>query len=320
MKHELLYQTVEEFNTKEGDSGNITSVTPGVGYIVETGSVPRYNRGVEMIVATYKPNDPSSPTKLYHSSGFKNAVKRVFIDNEEIPVSSLTETYQFQGDGHHIVKYIIPEAQSFYYDKCFSGCTEIENLRMPKKIMITGGAINQTGNGNGTLKIYGNLAQHVNSRNEFYYKHIIVYGWASTYYSISTKPCVETIRISKQLWLDDTGAGVNYCYGPASSLKFLEVGGDISSTSGSRKIFMGTGATHYADGIIIHLYRENAIAADANVCCASHSRIGKFYVGDGSSEEHDRAILQMYLDDSTWQPYANKLDLWYNYHGEYRQE
>ena len=64
MKHELLYQTVEEFNTKEGDSGNITSVTPGVGYIVETGSVPRYNRGVEMIVATYKPNDPSSPTKL----------------------------------------------------------------------------------------------------------------------------------------------------------------------------------------------------------------------------------------------------------------
>lgn len=46
----------------------------------------------------------------------------------------------------------------------------------------------------------------------------------------------------------------------------------------------------------------------------------KIYVGDGSSQAHDQEVLNAYLQDSTWAAYSNKLDLWYNYHGEYRQE
>ena len=43
MKHELLYETQAQFNTAQGNSGNVTSVTPGVAYIKETGSIPHFN-------------------------------------------------------------------------------------------------------------------------------------------------------------------------------------------------------------------------------------------------------------------------------------
>ena len=37
------------------------------------------------------------------------------------------------------------------------------------------------------------------------------------------------------------------------------------------------------------------------------------YVGDGSSYEHDNAILQTYLADSAWAAHSNYLKLWYDY-------
>lgn len=39
----------------------------------------------------------------------------------------------------------------------------------------------------------------------------------------------------------------------------------------------------------------------------------KLYVGDGSSESHDNAILADYLADSKWANYSSRLDTWYNY-------
>ena len=34
MKHELLYETQSDFTAAQGNSGNVTSVTPGVAYIL----------------------------------------------------------------------------------------------------------------------------------------------------------------------------------------------------------------------------------------------------------------------------------------------
>lgn len=42
------------------------------------------------------------------------------------------------------------------------------------------------------------------------------------------------------------------------------------------------------------------------------------YVGDGTSQAADQAVLDMYLADSSWASYSSKLDLWYNYTGEYK--
>ena len=39
----------------------------------------------------------------------------------------------------------------------------------------------------------------------------------------------------------------------------------------------------------------------------------KIYVGDGSSAEHDDAILADYLADTNWATYSSRLDTWYNY-------
>lgn len=39
----------------------------------------------------------------------------------------------------------------------------------------------------------------------------------------------------------------------------------------------------------------------------------KIYVGDGTSAANDDAILQTYLNDTTWSAYSTRLDTWYNY-------
>ena len=126
-----------------------------------------------------------------------------------------------------------------------------------------------------------------------------------------------TIRI-KGNFSSNHRNGINYCYTNESILRFLELGGQfIQNTSDA--ILLGGSPIHLANGCLLHLGYDG-IACTPAQCTASSSRLAKIYVGDGSSQAHDQAILDQYLADENWTPYASKLDLWYNYHGEYRQE
>jgi hypothetical protein len=68
-----------------------------------------------------------------------------------------------------------------------------------------------------------------------------------------------------------------------------------------------------ADGFIWHFAKTDGIACSATLAAASYSRVGKIYVGDGSSQSADQTVLDMYLADSDWSAYSSKLDTWYNY-------
>ena len=95
---------------------------------------------------------------------------------------------------------------------------------------------------------------------------------------------------------------------------FFEVLGDITSTGGN--LF-----NKVKSGCIYHLgYNGVVTATPAYLTRGNNAGITKIYVGDGSSQAADQAVLDQYLADSDWAAYASKLDLWYNYvqsSGEY---
>ena len=97
--------------------------------------------------------------------------------------------------------------------------------------------------------------------------------------------------------------------GTGSNLSFIEVGGNVTGSYVHR-----VNASQYlADGFIWHFAKTDGIACSATLAAASYSRVGKIYVGDGSSQSADQTVLDMYLADSGWSAYSSKLDTWYNY-------
>ena len=501
MKHELLYETQSDFTAAQGNSGNVTSVTPGVAYVMETGSVPHFNKEYDDLVITYVVNDISSPTKLYNVSEIKTNLKSVIIDKEVIPVSSLTTTYQFENTGYHTVRYRyssltaiaasgftncstitfvhfpdslsgecfgratfmgtslekveIPRKATVVSRDAFSGCTKlntiifkntsnitvdvgafakvsvtdvyvdsdeawmniywndiigvssgitrhklyvngeevttfniptsttqisqykfygcyrIQHINLHDSItsigrqafcdcaglleMIIPSSLTQTvlsgntfhncysisnfinystvpikgisnnngfGAGTGLFETYGDYDRS-SGQNNLRFKNIIIHGnytggayFLQTYYSL-----IDIKILGNTLLSPNSDNGLHYTYnnpGPAK-LKFVEVLGNSESN-----LLPVYGATVCVSGCIVHLGYEGKISGNVNSVISSstntRNRVSKIYVGDGSSEEHDQAILQEYLADSDWSTVSSKLDIWYNYHGEYREE
>lgn len=90
----------------------------------------------------------------------------------------------------------------------------------------------------------------------------------------------------------------------------------------SGKLFYDSNYTLARANAILHLGYD-AVANGALPCTptaagANLARLTKVYVGKGESLAEDQAILDMYLADSGWASYSSKLDLWYNYTGEYK--
>lgn len=100
-----------------------------------------------------------------------------------------------------------------------------------------------------------------------------------------------------------------------SKLKFVEVGGVINNAGA----IIGTNSAACDNGFIWHFAKTDGIACSPTIASVSNSRVSKVYVGDGSSQEADQAVLNMYLADTDWAQYTSKLDLWYNYTGEFKQ-
>ena len=68
------------------------------------------------------------------------------------------------------------------------------------------------------------------------------------------------------------------------------------------------------DGIL-HLGYNGIAGTPAQLINGS---VAIIYVGSGESQAADLAVLNRYLADPDWTQYASKLDIWYNYNGEYK--
>ena len=190
----------------------------------------------------------------------------------------------------------------------FLGCTKISSLTIP--INVNAGMVANCAQ-NGSIRIYGNL-----SGTAYTYivaKTISIGGDVTNNQTlfIFNTDYVEEIRIGGNMSIN---AGRPLTATTASqSLKFFELMGTYTG----KKLDQGNERNYFADNAIMHL-GYNGIAATPEQVIARSDKLVKIYVGDGSSQAHDQAILNQYLEDSSWATYSTKLDTWYNYNGPYK--
>ena len=347
MKHELLYQTQAEFTAAQGNSGNVTSITPGVAYVLETNSVVGYNKRWDTLLAEYQVDDVSSSTKIYNSASVKNKLKEIIVDKTHIPASAVTDTYQFTSPGLHIIRFRYSSLTAIPYD-AFKNCGTLLCVKLPKTVtsighqafancsILTGfthstlctyeysflegsrkvkdvsiaiqGSMHNvfrgTGNPNnpGTLFVKGNWrdASGQGGYGDTNFERIIIDGNMTSIIGVYTKN-VKILKVTGNCSAGSNSFSMIYPVVPA----FVEVLGNVTST---QKMFRG-GMVHFGYGEKI----------SANPATIGISAVSKVYVGDGSSQEHDQQILDAYLADENWASYASKLDLWYNYNGQYKE-
>lgn len=347
MKHELFYETQAAFNAAQGNSGNVTSITPGVAYVLETNGVVGYNKRWDTLLIEYQVDDISSPTKIYNSASVKSNLKEIIVDKTHIPASAVTDTYQFSSPGLHRIRFRYSSLTVIPY-VAFKGCGTLSSVKLPKtvtiveeqafancssltgfthntlctyrsgfleesrkvkdvSVVIQGSMLNLvrgTGNPNnpGTLFVKGNWTNTSGQGGYGYtnFKTIIIDGNMTAIIGVYIRD-VQIIKITGNC---SAGANTYSIVAPASP-SFFEILGDITSTE---KVFRSG---------IVHLGYEGKISA--NPATIGIGAVSKVYVGDGSSQEHDQQILDAYLADENWTSYTSKLDLWYNYNGQYKE-
>lgn len=205
----------------------------------------------------------------------------------------------------------------------FSNCYGLEYIVIPDTIESVSHTVLQYAAREGTIVIEGNLSKSSQS-GTMQAKHLIVKGDVnqSNYYSIvSTR--TETIRFLGDYNRTGSNGGIlsNAGTNNNSSIMFFELMGVLS---GSNAVFPANQTQYLAQGCIVHLgYSGVAIDSPATLVgsgttVAKLSRVDKIYVGDGTSEAADQAVLDQYLAVNSWAAVSSKLDLWYNYDGEYK--
>ena len=132
--YELLYDTQAQFNQAQGNSGNVTSVKPGVAYITENDEIG-YNKTSDVITIVYDVSDISVPTRLYTASALTENLKELIIDDTHIPKSSVTDTYQFTSTGIHVVRFVFSSFNfAIRINQAFANCTCIKSVRLPESV------------------------------------------------------------------------------------------------------------------------------------------------------------------------------------------
>ena len=198
----------------------------------------------------------------------------------------------------------------------FSGCNNISNLYCYSTQEIRSDMIRWCGNGTGILYIAGILKGTVNTYDAHKFKtaiigSIVCGGNIAALYSNTLKSVYVKGNVSEtQNYVAHGVLG----YGTYANYEFLEIIGTISLASGK---IINDNKQLATSGAVLHL-GYNGIPCSPTTASANFARLTKIYVGDGSSQAADQAVLDMYLADSEWSQYASKLDLWYNYNGEYK--
>lgn len=231
--------------------------------------------------------------------------------------SSVTSigAYAFRGCSNLKGSFNIPNVT--LNDGSFGGCSKITSIIAKAS---TSGCINGAGNGTGTVKLIGNVTAgtHSSQSTTPNFVHYIIQGNFSGQGSmyLFKNSAGKSVRISGNF----AGAGFGVLGSSLNNCEFFELMGRV--TSGNLFYQNYT----LKSGGILHL-GYNGIALQFTSLSSSDSyrnnimeRITKIYVGDGSSQEHDQAILDQYLADSAWSAYSSKLDLWWNYDGPYKED
>ena len=212
----------------------------------------------------------------------------------------------------------VPHESMTVAQYAFYGCTSLTDLYCPGTPQEY--SLYNTGNGTGTLYVRGN-ALMTNGFTKCSFRHIIISGGATVpvggRWFTNTDSYTETLRVYGNCDIvSDSRILRTNIYGSATRpLKFGELLGFAGNSAGQ----FCTEACLSPD-FIMHLGYTSRVACLPYFVNADSIYVTKIYVGDGSSLESDQAVLDLYLADSGWSEYSDKLDLWYNYDGEYKND
>jgi hypothetical protein len=225
---------------------------------------------------------------------------------------------------------IIPATLTSLGGRVFCGMSGLTNITIEERsssIEATNFAYHQvsgvlayTGNKQGVFEAFCNITRSGDTRINF--KKILIHGNyrapASSGYFLTCCNTLKEIRIDGDYTGGTVGLLHTYSAG-AAQLEFVEILGNATGM-----VIYGSGSeTAIKSGGIIHLgYDGKTNLTPSNIFSSNFvsSQNLKVYFGDGSSQEHDQAILDEYLANDAWAAKASQLDIWYNYHGQYRDE
>ena len=225
---------------------------------------------------------------------------------------------------------IIPETLTNIGDRAFSGMENLTNITIEERSSSVradvfayhnaGGKLTYTGNKQGVFEAFCNMTRGGDVRMNF--KKILIHGNyrapASSGYFLTCCNTLKEIRIDGDYTGGTFGLLHTYSAG-AAQLEFVEILGNATGMV----IYGSASETAIKRGGIIHLgYDGKTNLTPSNIFSSNFvsSQNLKVYFGDGSSQEHDQAILDEYLANDAWAAKASQLDIWYNYHGQYRDE
>ena len=194
-----------------------------------------------------------------------------------------------------IIKLVIPTAASSTW--MHGAGTGI--LDSSRSILQVAGAYTCSGQNNGNV---GFCRQYFNGG----------LSWDSTYAFTGIQ--MMHVKVTGNLSYRPTVGGFRYSANWYSRFILLEVSGTLTrySSSGTNTIIGTNWWNSSTYGFMLHLSYEG-VACIPGILPANKANVSKIYVGDGSSAEHDNAILQQYMESADWSGNTSKLDTWYNY-------
>ena len=210
---------------------------------------------------------------------------------------------------------IIPSSVTSIWAAAFAGCNSVVNAVVPA--VWAQRIYNGFGNGTGTFILNGNLTTS-HRENGLRFKNIIFNGNVDISaigdsMFLSDNNAMVSVRFLGNIVANQSSVGIYHTYG-SKTLEFMEVIGSMTDT----RLMYSSTWQEVKTGAIIHLGYNGVAATPTQVMGGNASYLSKIYVGDGSSQAADQAVLNLYLADTDWAQYSSKLDMWYNYNGDYK--
>ena len=214
---------------------------------------------------------------------------------------------------------VIPNTVTSIGNRAFTGCNNIDTLVIPSSVSSI--SIVAFGATNFKKLIIDSATLNMGTTNyTSRAENLIINGNVnfSTGTTLIHESWVKNAWINGNVTSSHSTAAVIYNQGTIKNTEFVEINGTIGSI-----LFRADEGLN--SNFILHLgyngiaLPSNKVFYGKNMTAAIANRFQKIYVGDGSSEANDQAVLDEYLADSGWAVAVDKLDLWYNYTGKYKQ-
>ena len=240
------------------------------------------------------------------SSG--NEITTVTVPN------TVTEIYAYMfRNWAYITSLTVPSTVTAISSSAFQNCSSLQNLTINTDYTFTGDPFYRAGALGSTVTVNGDFQGTNNANGYFRFATVIIngdciYDGTNTAHAFGRENSYGTydfvLRISGDVYPRNTA---QFVYN--EDVVFIEIGGQITLPSTTCGMY-----NRVKQGCIIHLGYNGIAVSRANYFMrntAIISAIDKIYVDS-------QAVLDQYLADSDWSQYSDKLDLWSNYNGPYK--